>query len=187
MKSRHLLRKLTLRLAKGALGAGQTRRGHLQAGSITLPCAVGKSGVSHRKREGDKATPAGSFRLLHGYYRRDRGPRPQSAVPLVALRPDLGWCDDPASALYNRPVTLPLRQSHEEMWRQDGLYDLVLVLDYNLDPRRRGKGSAIFLHCARTGGAPWDLKPTLGCVALPQPVLRRLLPRLARGTIVRIV
>ncbi|MGD0634494.1 MAG: L,D-transpeptidase family protein [Beijerinckiaceae bacterium] len=187
MKSKHLLATLTLRLAKGALGEGQTRRGHLQAGSITLPCALGKSGISHHKREGDKATPAGSFRLLYGYYRRDRGPRPQSAVPLIALRPDLGWCDDPESALYNTPLTLPARQSHEEMWRQDGLYDLVLVLDYNLDPRRRGKGSAIFLHCARTGLAASDLKPTLGCVALPQAVLRRLLPRLARGALVKIV
>ena len=74
MKSRHLLATLTLRLAKGGAGEGQTRRGHLRAGPITFPCALGKSGISHRKREGDKATPAGSFRLLYGYYRRDRGP-----------------------------------------------------------------------------------------------------------------
>jgi L,D-peptidoglycan transpeptidase YkuD (ErfK/YbiS/YcfS/YnhG family) len=187
MKSRHLLATLTLRLAKGGTGEGQTRRGHLQAGSITLPCALGKSGISHRKREGDKATPAGTFRLLYGYYRRDRGPRPQSAVPLIPLRPDLGWCDDPESPLYNRPLALPVQRSHEEMWRQDGLYDLVLVLDYNLDPRRRGRGSAIFLHCARTGLAAWDLAPTLGCVALPRADLRRLLPRLARRVAVRIV
>jgi L,D-peptidoglycan transpeptidase YkuD (ErfK/YbiS/YcfS/YnhG family) len=187
MKSKHLLAKLTLRLAKGPAGDGRTRRGHLQAGSITLPCALGKAGISRFKREGDQATPTGSFRLLHGYYRHDRGPRPQSAIPLIPLRPNSGWCDAPDSSLYNRPLTLPATQSHEEMWRQDGLYNLVLVLDYNLHPRRRGKGSAIFLHCARTGPGPRDLKPTLGCVALHQADLRRLLPRLARGAVIKIL
>jgi L,D-peptidoglycan transpeptidase YkuD (ErfK/YbiS/YcfS/YnhG family) len=187
MKSRHLLSTLTLRLAKGRSGDGQTTQGHLQVGSITIPCAIGKAGISRFKREGDKATPAGSFRLLYGYYRNDRGPRPLSPVTLTPLRPTTGWCDDPGSALYNRPVILPSKPSHEEMWRQDGLYNLVLVMDYNLDPRRRGKGSAIFLHCARTGLNRWDLKPTLGCVALHQADLRRLLPRLARGAVIKIL
>lgn len=150
-------------------------------------CTAGKTGISHRKAEGDKATPAGAYRLLYGYYRGDRGARPRCAIPLKPLRRDDGWCDDPGSPRYNRPVRLPSKPSHEDLWRQDGLYDLILVLDYNLQPRRRGKGSAIFLHCARTGIHASDFKPTLGCVALRQADLRRLLPRLSRHVMIKII
>ena len=102
--------------------------------------------------------------------------RPLCAVPLRALPRTLGWCDDPASAIYNRPRMLPFSAGHEVMWRRDHLYDVVLVLDYNLAPRRVGRGSAIFLHCAKT-----NFPPTLGCVALDPNDMMRLLPRLANG------
>ncbi len=131
--------------------------------------------MTHRKREGDKATPVGSFRLLRGFYRPDRASRPRCRVPLEPLHADVGWCDDPASPLYNRLAALPLKAGHERMWRGDELYDVVFVLDYNMYPRRVGRGSAIFLHCARP-----NLAPTLGCVALRPADMRRLLPRLAR-------
>jgi L,D-peptidoglycan transpeptidase YkuD (ErfK/YbiS/YcfS/YnhG family) len=90
----------------------------------------------------------------------------------------MGWCDDPASPAYNRLVKLPFSGSHEEMWRADGLYDLVIVLGYNLSPRRKHRGSAIFLHCARDG-----FPPTAGCIALRLGDLRRLLPRLSKKTV----
>lgn len=151
-------------------------RGHVKVGALTLPCALGRAGTTHFKREGDRATPVGRHTILYGYYRPDRMARPPSRIPLRALPPDFGWCDDPASPIYNRPRTLPIRGSHEVMWRDDGLYDLVFVLDYNMSPRRSGRGSAIFLHCAQPG-----FRPTLGCVALRHADMRRLLPRLAHG------
>lgn len=150
-------------------------RGHVKAGHLTLMCALGQAGVRPDKREGDKATPTGAMRLLHGYYRPDRMNRPFCRVPLAPLPRDLGWCDAPDSPLYNRPGPLPMSAEHEVMWRPDGLYDVVFVLDYNLKPRRAGRGSAIFLHCAKPG-----MPPTLGCVALRPADLRRLLPRLRR-------
>lgn len=157
-------------------------RGHLRFGMQSLTVALGRTGITHAKREGDKATPAGRHVILHGYFRPDRMARPESRVALRPLTPSLGWCDDPASPLYNRPGPLPMRSSHERMWRGDGLYDLILVLDYNMAPRRAGRGSAIFLHCAKP-----RLRPTLGCLALPPATLRKLVARLAPGATVHIM
>lgn len=158
-------------------------RGLLRAGAgPALPCALGRGGATHAKREGDGGTPAGtSMRLLQGWYRPDRFARPRCAVPLRPLPRGLGWCDEPGAALYNRPAPLPMRASHETMWRRDGLYDVVVVLDWNIAPRRAGRGSAIFLHCAKTSDDRPGLKPTLGCVALRPADMRRLLPRLGSG------
>lgn len=150
-------------------------RGHVKAGQLTLACALGRGGLTHAKREGDGATPVGTMRVLEGYFRADRLPRPLCRIPLRPTPADLGWCDAPGSPRYNRAARLPLAESHERMQRADVLYDVVLVLDYNIRPRKAGAGSAIFLHCAKPG-----YRPTLGCVALAPADLRRLLPRLAR-------
>ena len=104
-------------------------QGRLHAGSVALRCALGRAGVSQAKREGDHATPSGTFRLLGVFFRRDRLPRPALLLPARELKPNEGWCDDPASALYNRLVTLPCRARHEKLWRADRLYDLVIVID----------------------------------------------------------
>lgn len=151
--------------------------GRLVAGGMTLRCALGRSGVGRAKREGDGRTPAALLRPVAVYYRPDRLARPRSLLPVAPLSPDDGWCDDPADRAYNRPVRLPYPGRHERLWREDRLYDLIVVLDWNLDHPRRGRGSAIFLH----GAAP-GLQPTEGCIALVPADLRRLLPRLAPGT-----
>ena len=151
------------------------RRGRLMAGHLVVPCAIGRGGVRHGKREGDGATPVGRLQLVGGFFRADRLARPGAPMRLRPLRPSDGWCDEPGHPAYNRPVRLPSPCGHENMWRDDGLYDVVIVLDYNLHPRRRGRGSAIFLHCAHA-----DFRPTAGCVALRPADMRRLLPRLAR-------
>ena len=139
----------------------EPHRGLLRCGSLQLPCALGRSGVTHLKREGDGATPAGRLRLLSLILRPDRGPPPRAALPSHVMRPNDGWCEDARSGRYNRPIRLPARDGHETMWRADHLYDIVGVLDWNLSPRVRGRGSAIFLHLARPGYAP-----TAGCIAL---------------------
>jgi L,D-peptidoglycan transpeptidase YkuD (ErfK/YbiS/YcfS/YnhG family) len=154
-------------------------RGRLRAGAFTLTCAIGGAGIRHAKREGDRATPAGGFTCLGGFFKAQSAPRPQTRLPLQPVKRELGWCDDPQASAYNRPLRLPSRFSHEEMWREDGLYDLVLVLDYNFTRRTKYRGSAIFLHCARP-----DFSPTQGCIALAPADWRRLLPRLSRRPVV---
>jgi len=160
---------------------GAKSLGRLLAGGLRLTCALGRQGVSHRKREGDSATPAGRFRLQRVLYRADRGPRPQTLLPRGRLRRGEGWCDDPGSGRYNCPVRLPFRGGHEAMWRDDRLYDVVIVLDHNVRPCRRGYGSAVFLHIAQP-----DLAPTAGCVAVSAVDMRRLLPRLSARTVLMI-
>ena len=141
--------------------------------------ACGKAGVVQDKREGDHASPAGAFPLLRAFYRPDRLAAPRTALPLAALTPRDGWCDDPADPSYNRLVALPYPASHEELWRDDGLYDLIVVIGYNTGPIVPGKGSAIFLHCA----AP-DFAGTEGCIAIARDALVEVLALLGpRSTI----
>lgn len=179
--SRTIQRLTTIRVFAGlrrpAVGATNYRSGRLIAGHLALTCALGHSGISRFKREGDGATPAGRFRLLYGYYRADGRKRPVSDILFRAVRTDDGWCDDPASPLYNRPVRLPFAGNHETLWRDDGQYGYVIVIDYNFHPRQRPRGSAIFFHIAQDG-----YLPTAGCIAISIADMRRLLPRLARHT-----
>ncbi len=156
-------------------------RGWLIAGNFRAPCALGRAGVVSRKREGDGGTPAGEFALLWGYFRPDR-PRPRAGgVPLRPLSPDTGWCEDPTSPRYNRPVRLPAAEATDRMWREDSLYDLTFVLDQNFSRRAKRLGSAIFFHLARPG-----LTPTAGCIAISRPDMFKLAPRLSRRARMRI-
>lgn len=152
------------------------RRGILAAGALRLPCALGRSGTTVFKREGDGATPVAAMALLGCYVRSGRLPGVRPALPTLRSRPDSGWCDAPTHPAYNRPVRLPFPASTETLQRADRLYDLVVVLDWNIVRRQRGKGSAIFLHIARAGYAP-----TEGCVAVSPADMRRLSPFLRRG------
>ena len=156
-------------------------RGWLTAGPMRIPCALGLAGVVRIKREGDGGTPAGRFRLLWGYYRPDRWRPPAAGVPLRPMRRDQGWCENPDSPRYNRPVRLPAADCTDRMWRDDRLYDLTFVLDQNYTRCAKGRGSAIFFHLARPG-----LTPTAGCVAISPSDMRKLAPRLARGVVMAI-
>jgi L,D-peptidoglycan transpeptidase YkuD (ErfK/YbiS/YcfS/YnhG family) len=149
---------------------------------IDLPCALGRSGPGHDKREGDGLTPIGRFRVIGAFYRPDRMRRPATSIRLRAIRPDLGWADDPQDRRYNRPIPLPSPCGHERMWREDALYDLVLDLSYNRGPIVRGRGSAIFLHSARPG-----FLPTEGCVAVERARIRALVERIGPDTVIEIV
>lgn len=144
-------------------------RAFLRAGGLVFRCAIGRGGISWRKREGDGATPAGRYRLLEVRYRHDRTARP-TAQPVRVLRRHDGWCEASRHGSYNRPIRLPSAAGHETMWRDDHLYDVVGVLDWNIRPRASYRGSAIFLHLARP-----DYAPTAGCIALAPRDLARLL------------
>lgn len=132
------------------------------------------------KREGDGATPIGAFKVRRIYYRPDRLIRPFTRVPIAPLRPNDGWCDEVGDRNYNRKVRHPYPASAERMWREDHLYDLVVVLDHNEKPRVQGGGSAVFMHVARPG-----YRPTAGCIAFQRQHLLRLIRLLRPGTVVR--
>jgi L,D-peptidoglycan transpeptidase YkuD (ErfK/YbiS/YcfS/YnhG family) len=153
----------------------------LVANGLVLACALGRSGVIGPKREGDGGTPLGRHRVLRGYYRADRIRRPATRLPLRPIRPESGWCDASGHRRYNQSVALPFAASHERMWRDDHLYDVVLDLDWNRRPAIRGRGSAIFLHCARPG-----FLPTEGCVAVDRRMMALLLARIGPGTVVAV-
>jgi len=138
--------------------------------------ALGRSGMSGLKREGDGATPSGRFPVRQVLYRPDRVAPPRVPFPLHAIREDDGWCEDPSDRNYNRFVKLAPGSTADHLRREDHLYDLVLVLGHNDRPRVRGRGSAIFIHLAREG-----LEPTAGCIALCPRDLRALFVELRRG------
>ncbi|WP_306118993.1 MULTISPECIES: L,D-transpeptidase family protein [unclassified Roseitalea] len=171
---RTVLRRLVVRRAPGRPSIGL-----LAAGGRVLPCALGRSGTTTRKREGDGATPGYAvLRPLWAYWRADRGGRPATALPVRRTAHTDGWCDAPGHPAYNRPVRLPFVASHETIWRTDHLYDICVVLDWNVVPgRRRNAGSAIFMHLVRPGYAP-----TAGCIALARDDLVWLLARMDRHT-----
>jgi L,D-peptidoglycan transpeptidase YkuD (ErfK/YbiS/YcfS/YnhG family) len=151
--------------------------GRLRVGWLQVPCALGRGGRSHTKREGDGATPSGTWRPKLVLYRPDRLKRPRTGLPTRPLRPDDGWCDAVGDRNYNRHVRHPYPASAERLWRSDGVYDVIVVLDHNTRPRVRGAGSAIFVHLARP-----DLTPTEGCIALSRRDLLLVLAKLGRGT-----
>ena len=137
--------------------------------------------MTRMKREGDGATPIGRFEL-HSMYRRNDGPASRyPSLGCRAIRPDDIWCDTPGHPLYNRRCRGHLSVSHENLWRNDHIYDVIVVLDYNMRPRVHGRGSAIFFHLTREPPAP-----TAGCVAISAAAMRRLLPRLRKGAVMLI-
>lgn len=155
--------------------------GTLRCEGVTVPCSVGRSGLSRDKHEGDGATPTGRFPLRRLLYRADRLEMPVTRLPVSAIAKDDGWCDDMAHKDYNQQVKLPFAASHEELWREDNLYDLIVVLGHNDKPVIPGLGSAVFLHVrAPDGGA------TAGCVAIKREYLLAILRALDTGSFIDI-
>jgi L,D-peptidoglycan transpeptidase YkuD (ErfK/YbiS/YcfS/YnhG family) len=162
--------------------------GWLTIGWQRFPCALGRAGRHHRKAEGDGRTPIGNWRLRAIYYRIDRPAtmtRPligQPGLRLRPIKPDDGWCDGRGDRNYNRAIKRPYPASSEALWRDDQLYDLIVVLDHNERPRVQGGGSAIFMHVARPG-----FTPTEGCVALKVEHLRRVVAAIRPHSHLRIM
>jgi L,D-peptidoglycan transpeptidase YkuD (ErfK/YbiS/YcfS/YnhG family) len=171
----------TLRVLRVRARPGTPAQGLMLAGRLALPVALGRTGIRADKREGDGATPGGGFRLVRLWWRADRGPRPRTGLPVRRIRPTDGWCEDPADRRYNRPIRLVAGRPGDRLMRADHLYDLIVELDHNTRPRIAGRGSAVFIHLARSGFAP-----TAGCVALRAGDLRRLVSVLAQTTRIEI-
>ncbi|MEQ9519322.1 MAG: L,D-transpeptidase family protein [Parvibaculum sp.] len=150
------------------------------------PCALGRAGIvsSTVKREGDGATPEGTWPLRKLHFRADRIAEPRSGLPQRKIEPKDGWCDAPDDPAYNCPVSLPYPASTETLTRDDALYNIIIELGYNDAPPLAGKGSAIFFHVAKEKGT--KLLPTEGCVALRQADLLEVVEHLNNDTLMRI-
>jgi len=159
------------------------RRGRVIGPMFDEPCALGKNGMvaAAEGQEGDGKTPVGTYPFRRIFYRPDREEMPVSSLRTTPSSPSLGWCDAPNSSHYNKLVQLPLGDSHEMLWRDDHLYDLVLVIGHNDAPVEPNLGSCIFVHVAREG-----FTPTYGCVALEVGALRRLLRQIEPGDMLKI-
>ena len=152
-------------------------KGIMSVGALQFPCMMGSSGRHHIKKEGDGATPVGPWTLLSIFYRADRLLPLRSQLPATTLSPLDGWCDQAGDRNYNRSVHLPCAASHEALWREDHLYDVVVILSHNRRPRTQGRGSAVFLHLADPEG-----KPTAGCIALSRRDMAIVLSACGRTT-----
>jgi L,D-peptidoglycan transpeptidase YkuD (ErfK/YbiS/YcfS/YnhG family) len=157
------------------------RGNQLLFGGKIYRCAIGKGGFSAHKKEGDGATPVGIFKLRECWYRADRIDAPEIKLPLRMIHENDGWCDDTKNKDYNKHIKLPFAASHERLWRDDHVYDLIVPMGYNDSPPVSGKGSAIFLHLAHP-----DYKPTEGCIALAKPDFLAILPAIDTETTIEI-
>ena len=146
-----------------------------------LRCSIGKRGISIKKREGDKKTPKGEFKLKYILYRKDRIFKFKTKLKKIAINKKMGWCDDPNSAYYNKIITYPFKFSAEKLWRKDNIYDIIIIIDYNINPVIKNKGSAIFLHIAKK-----KYQPTNGCVAVNKKNIRLLASTINKKTKLKI-
>ena len=146
-----------------------------------LRCAIGKSGISSKKKEGDNKTPKGEFKLKYIMYRKDRVSKLKTKIKKKIILKKMGWCDDPKSKYYNKMIYFPFTQSAERLWLKDNIYDIIIVIDYNLRPVIKYAGSAIFIHIAKK-----KYLPTKGCVALSKQNIKLLASNIDKNTRLKI-
>jgi L,D-peptidoglycan transpeptidase YkuD (ErfK/YbiS/YcfS/YnhG family) len=157
------------------------KTGYLKYKNFIFRCALGKSGIKKKIREGDNITPKGIFKITKVYYRQDRIKKIKTSIKKITIKKNMIWCDDPRSIFYNKQINLPSKFSYERLYRKDHIYDLLAVLNYNTNPVVKNKGSAIFIHIAKK-----NYRPTAGCVVLKQKNLIKLLQIIKKNTKIKI-
>ena len=157
------------------------KSGYLKYKNFKFRCALGKNGIGQKKREGDFVTPKGKYKLIKIYYRADRIKKVRSPLKKIKIKKNMGWCDDVNSKYYNKQIEINKKISHEKLYRKDSVYDIVVVLNYNLNPIIKSKGSAIFLHVAKK-----NYNKTQGCIALKKNELLHLVSKIKKSTQIRI-
>ncbi len=133
-------------------------------------CYVGKNGIGKKNREGDFITPKGCFKLLKVFYKEKKNLKIKSGIPLFKIKRKFAWCVDSRHKNYNSLVQKPIHCKFEELFRNDSLYDVIIVLDYNYPKPIKYKGSAIFLHCSEK-----RKKFTEGCLAVKKKDLLKMI------------
>ena len=144
-------------------------------------CAIGKRGIGYKKKEGDLITPKGKYKIKLILYRKDRIKKIQSKIKKIEIKKNIGWCNDPLSKNYNKIIKLPSSHSYEKLYKKENIYDIILVLNYNMNPTIKNKGSAIFIHVAKK-----NYKKTEGCVAIDKRSLIKITKELKKNTQVKI-
>ena len=157
------------------------KSGYLKYKNFEYRCALGKAGVKKKIKEGDNITPKGIFKITKIYYRADRIKKIKTHIKKIKIEKYMGWCDDPKSIFYNKEIKLPTKLKHEKFYRSDNLYDLIAVLNYNMKPVVKNKGSAIFMHIAKS-----SYKKTQGCIALSKKNLIKILSQVRINTLIKI-
>jgi L,D-peptidoglycan transpeptidase YkuD (ErfK/YbiS/YcfS/YnhG family) len=144
-------------------------------------CAIGKRGIGYKRKEGDLITPKGEYKIKYILYRKDRVKKIQSKIKRIIIKKNMGWCDDTRSKDYNKLIKLPSTYNYETLYKKENTYDIVVVLNYNMNPVIKNKGSAIFIHIARK-----NYKKTEGCIALKRIDLLKILREIKKNTKVKI-
>ena len=158
------------------------KSGYLKFKNLKFKCSLGKSGIGEKKIEGDNITPEGTYQIIRVYYRKDRIKKIKAKIKLFEIKKNFGWCDQPNSKFYNRLIDIPNKLSHEKLYRKDNVYDVIIVLNYNMNPTIQYKGSAIFMHVAKR-----KFPPTKGCVAISKKNLLSLIERISKKTKIKIL
>jgi L,D-peptidoglycan transpeptidase YkuD (ErfK/YbiS/YcfS/YnhG family) len=157
------------------------KSGYLKYKNLKFRCALGKEGVKKKTMEGDNITPKGIFKIIKIYYRPDKIKKIKTLIKKIKIKKNMGWCDDPNSRFYNKMINLPTKYSHEKLYRNDHLYDLIVVLSYNTNPIIKNRGSAIFMHIANN-----SYKKTKGCIALKKEHLIKIISKVKKNTKIKI-
>ena len=157
------------------------KSGYLNYKNLKYRCALGKSGIKKKKKEGDNVTPSGVFKIIKIYYRADKIKKIISPIKKIQIKKNMGWCDDSKSNFYNQQINLPSKFGYEKLYRNDNLYDLIIVINYNMNPIIKNKGSAIFIHVAKN-----YYKKTKGCIALKKKNLIELISLIKKNTKIKI-
>ena len=158
------------------------KTGNLIYKNLKFRCSLGKSSVGEKKFEGDNVTPAGIYKLVKVFFRKDRIAKIKSKMVFNEIKKNMGWCDDPKSRKYNKLIKLPSKFSHEKLFREDHLYDLIIVINYNMNPIIKNKGSAIFIHLATR-----NYSPTGGCIGLKKKNMIELIKKLKKNEFIKIL
>ena len=156
--------------------------GYLIYKNSKFRCSLGINGIKNKKKEGDGITPKGIFKLKKIYYRKDKVKNIVTKVKKIKITKNMGWCDDPKSKFYNKLIRLPSKFGHEKLYRKDDIYNLIIILDYNMNPVIKNKGSAIFIHLAKK-----NYKATQGCVGLKQNDLIKLIKMIKKNQKIKII
>ena len=155
-------------------------KNYLTYNKLKVKCAIGKKGIGYKRKEGDLITPLGEFNIKYILYRKDRV-KVSSKLKKKVIKKNMGWCDDPKSSHYNKLVKLPFDYKHEKLYKNENVYDIILVLNYNMNPIKKNKGSAIFIHVAKN-----NFKRTKGCIAIKKMSLIKLIKKINPYTKVKI-